>query len=221
MQHYDSDAIKNLDKLFRLNLINSCTGYKSANLIATKTRSGKTNLAVFNSVTHLGSSPPMLGFILRPVTVPRNTFQNLKDTLFFTVNHIHQEMIEQAHQTAARYEEGVSEFTETGLDEEYLDGFFAPYVKQSPVKIGCRYVNEYHIAENNTVFVVAEIEHLYFEEGIQMPDGWLRLDDAGTVAINGLDGYALPTLLDRFHYARPGKELKSFFNTERTKKEKS
>ncbi len=214
MKHFTNSDIKDLDKLFRLNLINSCTGYKSANLLATKSEKGRTNVAVFNSVHHIGSNPAMLGFILRPTTVPRNTFENIKETGFFTVNHIHKDMIEQAHQTAAKYEDDISEFNQTGLEEEYLDGFFAPYVKQSSVKMGCRYLNEYHITENNTILVIAAIEHLYFEEGIQAPDGWLRLDDAETVAINGLDGYALPVLLDRFHYARPGKEIKSFFKKE-------
>lgn len=214
MKHYTNSDIKNLDKLFRLNLINSCTGYKSANLLATKSKSDQTNVAVFNSVHHIGSNPAMLGFILRPTAVPRNTFKNIKETGVFTVNHIHENMIEQAHQTAAKYENDISEFNQTGLEEEYLDDFFAPYVKQSSVKMGCRYLNEYHILENDTILVVAAIEHLYFEEGIQAPDGWLRLDDAGTIAINGLDGYALPVLLDRFHYARPGKEIKSFFKKE-------
>ena len=214
MKHYTNSEIKQLEKLFRLNLINSCTGYKSANLLATKSETGQTNVAVFNSVHHIGSNPPMLGFFSRPTTVPRNTFENIKETGVFTVNHIHKDMIEQAHQTAAKYETNISEFNQTGLEEEYLDDFFAPYVKQSSVKMGCRYLNEYHIKENDTILVIAAIEHLYFEEGIQAPDGWLRLDDADTVAINGLDGYALPVLLDRFHYARPGKEIKSFFKKE-------
>ena len=215
MKHYSNSDIRNLDELFRLNLINSCTGYKSANLIATRSISGISNVAVFNSVFHLGSNPPLLGFIMRPSTIPRNTLDNIKATLFFTVNHIQKNMIEQAHQTAAKYDQSISEFEETGLEEEYLDKFYAPYVKQSTIKMGCRYVNEYHIKENDTILIVAEIEHLYFEEGIQMPDGWLRLEDAETVAINGLDGYALPVLLDRFHYARPGKEIRSFFKDEK------
>ncbi len=214
MKHYDSKEIGKLEKIFRLNLINSCTGYKSANLIATKSESGVSNVAVFNSVIHLGSNPAMLGFVLRPTTVPRNTYKNIKEGGFFTVNHIHKDMIEQAHQTAAKYENNVSEFHQTGLLEEYLDGFYPPYVKQSVVKMGCRYLNEYLIIENETIMVVAAIEHLYFQEGIQTPDGWLRLEDAETVAINGLDGYALPVLLDRFHYARPGKAIRSFFNKE-------
>ena len=212
MKHITASEIEEMEKIYRLNLVNSCTGYKSANLIATRSKSGNTNVAVFSSVTHIGSNPAMLGFVTRPLSVARNTYNNIRDTEYFTVNHIKDKMIEQAHQTAAKYEEEISEFNKTGLDEEYLDGFHAPYVKQSEVKLGCKYINEYHIKENDTVLVVASIEHIYYDEGIQMPDGWLRLDDAGTVAVNGLDGYSLPSLLDRFHYARPGQEVKSFFS---------
>ena len=214
MKHITSEDIKEMEKIFRLNLINSSTGYKSANLIATKSKNGNPNVAVFSSVTHMGSNPAMLGFVTRPLSVARNTYKNIKETSYFTVNHIHEKMIEQAHQTAAKYEEEISEFHKTGLTEEYLDNFYAPYVKQSEVKLGCKYLNEYEIKENDTLLLVASIEHIYFDEGIQMPDGWLRLDDAGTVAVNGLDGYSLPTLLDRFHYARPNQEVKSFFSKE-------
>ncbi|WPY99244.1 flavin reductase family protein [Christiangramia sp. OXR-203] len=212
MKHIKASDIEEMEKIYRLNLVNSCTGYKSANLIATRSKSGNPNVAVFSSVTHIGSNPAMLGFVTRPLSVARNTYNNIRDTEYFTVNHIKDKMIEQAHQTAAKYEEEISEFNKTGLDEEYLDGFNAPYVKQSEVKLGCKYINEYHIKENDTVLMVASIEHIYYDEGIQMPDGWLRLDDAGTVAVNGLDGYSLPSLLDRFHYARPGQEVKSFFS---------
>ena len=212
MKHIKASDIEEMEKIYRLNLVNSCTGYKSANLIATRSKSGNTNVAVFSSVTHIGSNPAMLGFVTRPLSVARNTYNNIRDTEYFTVNHIKDKMIEQAHQTAAKYDEEISEFNKTGLDEEYLDGFHAPYVKQSEVKLGCKYINEYHIKENDTVLMVASIEHIYYDEGIQMPDGWLRLDDAGTVAVNGLDGYSLPSLLDRFHYARPGQEVKSFFS---------
>ena len=214
MKHFSASDIKEMEKIFRLNLINSCTGFKSANLIATKSKNGNPNVAVFSSVTHMGSNPAMLGFVTRPLSVSRNTYKNIKETSYFTVNHIHEKMIQQAHQTAAKYDEDISEFNKTGLTEEYLNDFHPPYVKQSEIKLGCRYLNEYEIKENDTLLVVAAIEHIYFDEGIQMPDGWLRLDDAGTVSINGLDGYSLPSLLDRFHYARPNQEVKSFFTSE-------
>lgn len=216
MKHYTAEEIKEMDKLFRLNLVNSCTGYKSANLIATRSEKTGVNVAVFSSITHLGSDPALLGFVTRPVSSPRNTYNNIKENHFFTVNHIQENMIQSAHQTAAKYPEDISEFKKTGLEEEFLDEFYAPYVKQSSIKLGCKYLNEYELKENGTILVVARIEHIYFEEGIQAPDGWLRLDDAGTVVIDGLDGYSLPSLLDRFHYARPGHEIKSFFKKEKS-----
>ena len=49
------------------------------------------------------------------------------------------------------------------------------------------------------------IEKLYFNEDLVSDTGFLRLDKGNVVTINGCDGYALPTLLDRFDYQRPKK----------------
>ena len=77
MKHITRDDISQMEKLERLNIINSCTGYKSANLIATISKDGIPNVAIFSSITHLGSNPGLLGFIVRPTTVPRDTYENL------------------------------------------------------------------------------------------------------------------------------------------------
>ena len=86
-----------------------------------------------------------------------------------------------------------------------MDDFEAPFVKSSKVKFACKYLNEYDIKENNTVLVVAAIQTLYVDENSIHEDGWIQLDKAGTVTINGLDGYAKTSLLNRFEYARPKK----------------
>ena len=80
MLEFTSDDFENMDHLYRINLINSCSGYKSANLIGTKSSKGNENVAVFSSVTHMGSHPPLLGVFFRPTTVPRNTYENIKAT---------------------------------------------------------------------------------------------------------------------------------------------
>ena len=207
MKHISRDDISQMEKIERLNLINSCTGYKSANLIATKSVDGNSNVAIFSSVTHLGSNPAMIGFIMRPTTVPRDTYKNIKETGFFTVNHITVNMIEDAHHTSANYEPGISEFEKTKLEEEYKNGIKVPFVKGSPVQLYCKYVNEYYIKENDTIHVIASIENLFFEEELEHKDGWLQIDKGNVVALNGLDGYCLPKLVERFQYAR--KEIPS------------
>ena len=205
MKHLSKEDFDDLQKFYRINLINSCTGYKSANLIGTISEDGIENVAVFSSITHLGSNPAMLGYILRPTTVPRNTYKNIKQTGVFTVNHIIKKIINDAHHTSAKYEENISEFDMTMLEQEYKEGCIAPFVKGSPVQLVCNYQNEYHIKENGTILVVASIEDLYFNKDLVDDSGFLRLDKGEVVTVNGCDGYALPSLINRFEYQRPKK----------------
>ena len=203
MIHFSKESIYKLDRIYRLNLINSCTGYKSANLIGSVDSDGNNNLAIFSSITHLGSYPPLISFILRPKTETRDTYDNILATKYFTINHVNKNDIRDAHHTSAKYPKHISEFDKTDLEEEFLGDFIAPYVKSSNVKLGCKYLNEYDIKENSTSLIVASIEELYVKNNVLEKDGWLNLDVANTVAINGLDGYVDTQLLKRFEYEKP------------------
>lgn len=210
MKNISKEEITKMDKVPRLNLINSCTGYKSTNLIATQSVNGGSNVAIFSSVTHLGSDPALIGFIMRPTTVPRDTYKNIKETGCFTINHVTVDMIEDAHHSSANYDLGISEFDKTNLEAEYKEGIATPFVKGSPVQLYCKYLNEYHIKENDTIHIIASIEELFFNEELQHKDGWLQLDKGNVVTVNGLDGYCLPKLVDRLKYARKNQPTESF-----------
>ncbi len=201
--HFTRDQINDLGKIKKINLINSCSGYKSANLIGTISKEGITNVAVFSSVTHLGSSPPTLGFILRPTTVPRDTYKNILESGVFTINHIFEEIIQDAHHTSAKYKETISEFDITSLEDEYHDDCIAPFVKGSPVQMEMKFIEEYHIKSNNVIHIIAEIKNLYVKDEIIQEDGFLNLSKAKVAAINGLDAYAIAKNNTRFEYQRP------------------
>jgi len=201
--HYSLKDINSLQHVFRINLINSCSGYKSANLLGSISKEGITNVAVFSSVTHLGSNPPTLGFILRPTTVPRNTYKNIKQTRVFTINHIFEEIIEDAHHTSAKYPEEISEFDVTDLEIEYKEGCIAPFVKGSPVQMKMRFKEEYFIKTNEVLHIIAEIEELYIQDNIIEKDGFVNLSKGKVAAINGLDAYAIAKENTRFEYQRP------------------
>jgi flavin reductase (DIM6/NTAB) family NADH-FMN oxidoreductase RutF len=203
MQYFNVDDIQGFSKLYRLNLINSITGYKSANMIGTRSNSGEENVAIFSSITHLGSNPALLHFTLRPNTVPRDTYKNIKENKVFTVNHVSLAQIEQAHHTSAKYDENISEFDQTTLEAEYKIDWHAPFVKGAPIALGCRYLNEYDIKENGCVLIIAAIEHIFVEDQLLQKDGWVKLESGKVVTINGIDGYALPQLQKRMEYARP------------------
>lgn len=207
MAEFSRDDIDQMEHLYKINLINSCSGYKSANLIGTKSEDGVSNVAVFSSVTHLGSSPGLLGFFLRPTTVMRNTYHNLKSTGFYTINHVFEDILEDAHHTSAKYDESISEFDVTSLKEVYKDNFLAPFVKGSPVQLAMSYVEEYSIKANNTILVIGKIEKLYVPDELVEDDGFINLSKGKVATINGLDGYCIPELKMRQAYQRPKPEF--------------
>jgi flavin reductase (DIM6/NTAB) family NADH-FMN oxidoreductase RutF len=202
MKYISITDIENQDKLYRINLINSITGYKPANLIGTIAGNNQTNLAVISSVVHLGSTPPYIGFFSRPDSVPRHTIENIRETGYFTINHIHSPFIEQAHQTSANYSRNISEFKECGFDEEYLYDFKAPFVKQSQIKIGLSFVEENYIKANGVVLVVGKIEFILLPENILQPNGSIDLTAVDDVCITGVDTYNKVFPITTFPYAR-------------------
>jgi flavin reductase (DIM6/NTAB) family NADH-FMN oxidoreductase RutF len=212
LKHFDSSTLTDLPSRYRANLINSVTGYKSCNLLGTIAPTGNTNLAIFNSVVHIGSNPALLGFILRPLTVKRDSYNNFKTAGYFTVNQVSESIIKQAHHTSAKYEENVSEFDKSGLTEEFLDGFEAPYVSESAIKIGCTYRNEYEIEENGCLLIIGAIEHIYIPEEIITEDGWANLEKTNAISAVGIDGYAFPKIVERLSYARPEEPSKSILD---------
>ncbi|WP_055437049.1 flavin reductase family protein [Lacinutrix algicola] len=203
MPYFSLEDINNLQHLYKINLINSCSGFKSANLIGTKSKEGIENVAVFSSVTHVGSNPPILSFFCRPTTVTRDTYKNIKETGIYTINHIHESNFKEAHHTSAKYYSDISEFDKTNLISEYKENCFAPFVKHSPIQMEMKFVGEYNIKENGTILVLGEIQGLYINEDIVTDDGFVNLSEANVAAINGLDGYTFPKLKERLEYQRP------------------
>ena len=200
--------ILEFQKLYRATFINSITGFKSASLIGTISNKGNTNLAIFNSVIHVGANPPALGFLMRPISVERQTYDNIKETGYFTINHINKDIFKKAHQTSARYEKEISEFDACGLTPNFTKTIKAPYVKESKIKIGLKFVEEEEIKFNGTILILGQIIEIILPDDIIAKDGYVDIEKAGTAAISGLDGYHETKRIARLSYAKPGAEPK-------------
>ncbi len=201
--HLTKSEIEGLDKVKRLNMINSVTGIKPANLIGTASALLQTNLAIFSSVVHLGSNPALMGFIIRPVgEVPRHTYENILATGVYTINAIPQNMIEGAHRTSAKYDRSVSEFEECGFTEEYLEGFAAPFVQESPLKLGMKYVETIPIPINGTSLVIGAVEYLIVADEAVAENGYINLETLHLAGISGLNNYYSLEKIGEFPYAR-------------------
>ena len=198
------EDIQNLDHVKRLNIINSISGIKPANLIGTRAKDGQTNVAIFSSVVHLGSNPALLGFIMRPTDdVPRHTYENIKQTSYYTINHVPVSIAEKAHYTSAKLDRAISEFDQCGLTEEYQNDFHAPHVKECSLKIGMKMVEEIPITLNDTILIIGQVEHLIIPDNVVNEKGYIDLSLCDTAGISGLNNYYSLKLEASFPYARP------------------
>ena len=197
---------KELDQMeqrFRASFINSLTGFKSVALIGTKNKGDQENLAIFNSIVHLGSNPALIGMIIRPDSVERHTLENIEETGFYTINHILESFVEQAHHTSARYPRNISEFESSGLTPLYRDHFFAPFVQESNVQIGMEFKTKMNIPINNTLMVIGEIKSVSLPEKAISTDGFIDLEITKTITNSGLDAYHRTERIARIPYAKP------------------
>ena len=204
---FSQHDLQQLDKSFRAQLVNSLSGFKSANLLGSQNKLGQTNLAIISSVFHLGADPALVGFIMRPHSVPRHSLENILATGFYTLNQVNNAIWQAAHQTSARYESDESEFDMVGLTPQYLNGFEAPFVEQCHIKYGVELQSTQTLV-NQTELVIGEIKHIYLPNNTLMADGFIDLASVGTVTVSGLDCYSTTTPLSRLSYAKPHQAVK-------------
>ncbi|GAB3909902.1 flavin reductase [Larkinella knui] len=202
--HLTKEDLETTERIKRLNLINSVTGIKPANLIGSVSNAGQSNLAIFSSVIHLGSNPALLGFILRPDReAGQHTYENILENGFYTINHVHESFVEQAHYTSAKFKRDESEFDKCHFTEEYRLDFKAPFVKESRLKLGMRFLQGVPIEANNTMLIIGGIEHLIVPDEAVDEQGHLDLSRVNDVGISGLNSYYKLEKIAQFPYARP------------------
>ena len=192
-----------MDQRYRAAFINSLGGFKSVALIGTVDPEGRQNLAIFNSIFHLGANPPLFGFIVRPDVSERHTLSNIEQTLCYTVNHLHEGIYKQAHQSSARYPKEHSEFEAVGLTPIFEDGFRAPFVAESHLRFAMELREKIPLEINGTTLIIGQIVSVHLPDGVVMEDGFIDLERAGTLACSGLDSYHQTKRLARLSYAKP------------------
>ncbi len=204
-QVFEKSDFSKWERFYRAAFFNSLGGFKSLNLLASQNDSGVNNLGLFFSVSHIGANEALLGLIFRPHSVPRHSLENLRKG-YASINSVHPDLLEQAHQASANYLAEESEFDATGLTPEF-DNFPAPFVAESKIKIGIKYREEHLIKANNTILVVASIERVKLDKDLILDDGLIDHSLADSLSVNGLDSYYKAERYKRLSYPRPGEKL--------------
>jgi len=199
----DKSEIEQLEQRYRTAFINSLAGFRQAVLIGTRSVDEKNNLAIFNSLIHLGANPALFGLMSRPDSVQRDTLQNILETKEYTLNFVQAAHYKKAHQTSARYDKGVSEFEKVGFTPVYQSGFRAPFVGEAVVKIAMKFEESIPITLNGTILIIGSIMQVDINDGIVGDDGFVDLSASEVLISQGLDAYFSSTEIGRLPYAKP------------------
>lgn len=208
LQRFIGADIDSLSKQYRRNFINCLSGFKSLCLCGTSSPEGSHNLSLISSVIHVGANPPLMAMLMRPATVQRDTVENIMQTGVFSLNHVHPDMVNQAHQASARYPSEVSEFDETGLTPVVYQGFSAPFVEESLLRIGLKFRERHLITTNATMLIVGEILVVETVGEAVSEDGFIDLELLNSLTVSGLDSYHCTRRIKRLSYAKPDQSLR-------------
>ena len=204
MTFFSEEDILQMPKVKRLNIINSITGIKPANLISTIDERNRHNLAIFSSVVHLGSNPALIGFVLRPQEkIRRHTYENILENGYYTINHLPNHKTLEGHYTSAKFDKETSEYDVCHFTPEFQHEFPVPYVKESFLKMGLKHVESIPIKYNGTVMIVGKILQVYVAKSSLSEEGYINLEKAKSVGISGLNTYYDLKKIDSYPYARP------------------
>ena len=195
------EELKSIDRYDAISFLNQISGVRTPFLLGSKNQNGIENLAIFNSVIHIGANPPLLGLIMRPVTVERHSYQNIIDNNVYTLNLVSKSFMEKAHQTAAKYNADQSEFKMVGLTPSYIEGFKAPFVEDSPLKMGLIFKELKHINSNETLLIIGEVQFIATKDKIQ--DYKLNFEDLDAISVNGLYDYYSLTYQSKRGFPKP------------------
>lgn len=206
MQHFSNRQIKEWERFYRANFINSLSGFKPVSLIGTVSSEGIPNLAIFSNIVHLGADPALVGFINRPLEAAPHTISHIQSVGDYSINHVNASIIEQSHQTSAKYTAGEDEFTATGLTAVYKENCKAPFVAESNIQYALQLVEIVPIKQNNTFLVIGEVKDVYLDASFIQPDGFIAIEKAGSICSLGIDGYYNAAPVARYGYAKPGKK---------------
>lgn len=209
MKHFGLSEIQAWDRFFRGNFVNSLSGFKPASLIGTVNRDGIQNLAIFSNIVHLGADPALIGFINRPREAAPHTLANIEATGQYSINHIHANFADKAHQTSAKYPQDMSEFSAVGLTPKVFQDFKAPFVLESKIQFGLELDEIIPLKQNSTYLVVGKLVHAFVDESLISEDGLIDASKADDVVSLGLDAYYSTSRLARYAYAKSDQPIRS------------
>jgi flavin reductase (DIM6/NTAB) family NADH-FMN oxidoreductase RutF len=149
--------------------------------VSSRSATGVDNLAPHSFFTVAGIDPPVLSFTS---VGEKDTLRNVRATREFVVCMSTEPLMEQVNLSGTDFPADTSEFDAIGVTREPSLRIAPPRVRESPVAIECRYVDERTFGSCTVVF--GEVVHLAVEESV-LRDGRPEITLLRPVARLGAD----------------------------------
>jgi flavin reductase (DIM6/NTAB) family NADH-FMN oxidoreductase RutF len=149
--------------------------------VSSRSATGVDNLAPHSFFTVAGIDPPVLSFTS---VGEKDTLRNVRATREFVVCMSTEPLMEQVNLSGTDFPADTSEFDAVGVTREPSLRIAPPRVRESPVALECRYVDERTFGSCTVVF--GEVVHLAVEESV-LRDGRPEITLLRPVARLGAD----------------------------------
>jgi flavin reductase (DIM6/NTAB) family NADH-FMN oxidoreductase RutF len=145
---------------------------------------GEVNLSPFSFFNMFSTVPPIV--IISPSrrvrdNTTKHTLENLKEVPELVIGNVNFDIVQQISLSSTEYEEGINEFTKSGLTMKPADLVKPPLIAESPVNFECKVLEIKALGNvgGSGNLVIAEIVKIHINEKY--------LDEAGNLDQNKLD----------------------------------
>ncbi len=208
-----NEQILEWDPVYQQHFVQSLSGYHGMHLVGSRSTNDVFHLNRVDSVVHVNSYPPQLGFIVSGEENEK-LIKNLESNRSYTINHVHKSFVRNAHYVSVQFDESISEFDACGLTAETIHHFRAPFVAESKIQIGLSLVEVQKLKTSNAYFVVGEVAQIQMDEGCIQKDGYLDLEKVKNVCVTGANLYSSVNKLRSYPTASP-EDVPAFGTKER------
>ncbi len=153
-------------------------------LASTINSKGEVNLSPFSFFNMFSTVPPIV--IISPSrrvrdNTTKHTLENLKEVPELVIGNVNFDIVQQISLASTEYEDGINEFTKSGLTMKPADLVKPPLIAESPVNLECKVLEIKALGNvgGSGNLVIAEIVKIHINENY--------LDEAGNLDQNKLD----------------------------------
>jgi hypothetical protein len=181
------EQILDLDKRYRIALINSLSGVRTA-FIGITGEHEQWNATTLSNITHVGAYPAQLSVLFRPPSTNSHTLENYRNFGIMTLICMPFHKCDTVHEVSVNAPKDVFELELLDEPVQNFEGWGHPIPKDFIYAIEIEYVEEFTL-NNQCIYTVGSINQLRWSEKLQINEqGQVFFQESPVLAI-GLQHY--------------------------------